>query len=189
MPVLSIPLTSLDAFRFISFRDTAEALAGLGISTRQQVSDRLGIHIDYVPDMDEMVGPLHIDVACGGVVDEHPDHPWIRPGRCQENAARISVMGCVHEHMVTAPLCATHVLASLRQDTLWCGQCRNAGADEPMREIHLNRAGIADAFLMDLLMAGVTTTDPDERARIHEFVSTNLDRIVAPHLREPLEEK
>ncbi|MEV0382373.1 hypothetical protein [Nonomuraea sp. NPDC050643] len=188
MPVLSFPLTSLDAFRFISFRDTAQALEALGITTRQQIAQRLGVHIDYVPDMDEMVGPLHIELACAGVVDDVPDEPWVRSGPCRQDACRVSVMRCDHEHIVTAPLCATHVRLSLRQASMWCGLCRDRGADEPMREVHAGRAKLVDAFLMDVLMRGVTTADPEERAEIEAFVIDNLDQIVAPHLREPLEQ-
>ncbi|TDD54604.1 hypothetical protein E1286_05290 [Nonomuraea terrae] len=185
MPVLNIPLTSLDAFRFISFRDTSKALAELGITTRQQISDRLGIHIDSVPDMHEMVGPLHIEISCASVIDEDPDHPWVTPGPCPNNAARISVMGCVHEHLVTAPMCDTHLRVSLRQGTAWCGLCREQGAEVAMRENIIDRREHVDAFLLDLLMQGVTTTDPQERDRIEAFIIDNLDKLVAPRLRDP----
>jgi hypothetical protein len=158
-------------------------------ATREDISERLRVPLHEVPDMADMVGPLYIEVTCSGRIDDHPDHPvWLRAGPCQQAATRISVMGCVHEHIIPAPLCGSCIQRALRQGTLWCGLCREAGADVPLSEITLNRLEHVDRFLMQVLMHGVTETDERERQRIEEFVAENLDRIVAPHLRELTEE-
>jgi hypothetical protein len=183
-------LDSLDAFRFAASTDARRACDDLGFASREDISERLRVPLHEVPDMADMVGPLYIEVTCSGRIDDHPDHPaWLRAGPCQQAATRISVMGCVHEHIVPAPLCGSCIQRALRQDSLWCGLCREAGADVPLSEITLNRLEHVDRFLMQVLMHGVTETDEREGRRIEEFVAENLDRIVAPHLREPLTEE
>jgi hypothetical protein len=190
VPSFSFPLSSLDAFRFTASRDVGQALTELGVTNRQQLADKLAIPVETVPDMADMTGPLYIEITCSGRIDDHPDHPaWLQAGPCQQAATRISVMGCVHEHFVPAPLCGGCIQRALRMDTMWCGLCRDAGADVPLSEITLNRLEHVDRFLMQVLMYGVTEADEWERQRIEAFVIEHLDDIVAPHLREPIGEE
>jgi hypothetical protein len=187
MTSFAFPLSSLDAFRFAASTDTRQACEDLGLLTREDISERLHVPLHEVPDMADMVGPLYIEITCAGQIDDNPEHPaWLQAGRCGRSATRIIVMGCVHEHIVPAPLCGNCIQSALRQDTMWCGLCRDAGADVPMAEITLNRLEHVDRFLMGLLMHGVKDAGEEERARIEAFAADNLDRIFAPHLREPI---
>lgn len=169
-------LTHSEMVRFVAADDQVAALHSLGITCRQDVARRLGVQLDDAPEpagLVEQLTPIHVRFDCSG---EHHE----TGKRCEAPASRLAFIGCVHEHISAAFLCAPHDADGFDGDKT-CHTCTLAGHTCPLAEIPEDKMPQAEALLVEGLI--YQYTDQEEREVMWRFWQENLHRLIPAALR------